>query len=299
MWTGPDRFRVGSIDITVVSDGKLALKAEGLFRDVPREEWQSQGKEVNEDGRIIVGMNSLVFRSAGKLILLDTGLGDKSSTLSAIGSPPVGENARLLRALDRHGIKREDVDIVINTHAHPDHLGWNTLVENGHLVPTFPNAKYWMTKTEWDFYTLPRRLEKYPYLGDNLRPILERGQVELADGEIDVTPEVRIVPSPGHTVGHACIMITSGQEVAVFLGDLMHHPAQMEHPEWVAAVDILPQQTTESRRRLIREAYRTDTVLVAVHSAYSGFGRMVQENGADRWVPLDPPGTQPKTAHAD
>ncbi len=289
MWAGPEIFRVGSIDVHVVSDGRLALRAESLFKDVPREEWQGAVPEADANGYLTVGMSCLVLRSAGKLILLDTGLGDKPSVKTSGVSATVGEAALLLRSLARHGIKREDIDIVVNSHAHPDHIGWNTTYENGALVPTFPNATYWMTKTEWDFFTLPRRMEKYEFLGDNLRPILERNQFELADGETDVTPEVRIMPSPGHTVGHACIMIHSAGEVAVFLGDLMHHPAHFEHPEWVNAVDILPQQTAESRRRLIREAYRQDTVLVACHSSYSGVGRIVNEGGQDRWVPLEPP----------
>ncbi|HEX2173120.1 MAG TPA: MBL fold metallo-hydrolase [Dehalococcoidia bacterium] len=290
MWVSPDKFRVGNIDVTAISDGKLALKPEGLFKDVPREEWQAEVKELDANGNVVVGMNSLVFRSAGKLILLDTGLGDKPSTVNATGSASGSpELSLLIKRLERHGIRREDIDVVINTHAHPDHIGWNTHLENGDLVPTFPNAKYWMTKSEWDFYTQPRRMERYQYLAENLKPILDRGQFELADGETDVTPEVRIIPSPGHTIGHACIMIHSAQEVAMFLGDLMHHPAHLEHPEWVNAVDYLPQQTPESRRHLIREAYRNDAVLVACHSSYSGFGRIVNENGSNRYVRLDPP----------
>ena len=292
MWVSPDKFRVGTIDVTAISDGKLALNPTGLFKEVPREEWQAEVKELDANGNVLVGMNSLVLRSGGRLILLDTGLGNKPTTLSATrsasGSP---ELSRLLTRLEQHGIGREDIDIVINTHAHPDHVGWNTLVENGQLVPTFPNAKYWMTRSEWEFYTQPRRMETYPYLAENLKPILERGQFELADGETDVTPEVRIIPSPGHTIGHACILIHSAREVAIFLGDLMHHPAHLEHPEWVNAVDYLPQQTPESRRTLIRQAYQTDAVLVACHSSYSGFGRLVNENGVDRYVPLDPPAT--------
>ena len=106
------------------------------------------------------------------------------------------------------------------------------------------------------------------------------GRVEFADGERSITSEVRMMPSPGHTVGHASVLVSSGGQTAVFLGDISHHPAHLTHPEWVTAYDIMPQMQRESRERLFKLAYEQQALLIQVHNAWPGIaGRLLDRNG--------------------
>jgi glyoxylase-like metal-dependent hydrolase (beta-lactamase superfamily II) len=134
-------------------------------------------------------------------------------------------------------------------------------------VPTFPNARYWVTKPEWDHWTTPEALAERPFLTRKLTPLKEHERLELADAdaEVEVAPGVRLVPAPGHTPGHVCVVLTSGQETAVYCGDLLHHVAQLEHPEWSPAFDLLPVLSAESRRRILEQALRNRAVLLTAH----------------------------------
>lgn len=271
------KFHVGSLELVCLTDGTTDLfPPEAMFPNVPMEELKANGV-INEDGKIIVGFNSLVVRSHGKLILVDTGWGDKPSK-------PFPGGGELWDNFRANGINPEEIDVVINTHGHPDHIGWNTRVVDGQIVPTFPRAKYYITKGDWDYYTDEEKLAAVPdwtqHTLDSLRALADSGQMELADGETPITPEVRMMPSPGHTVGHASVLLSSGNETAFFLGDIMHHPAQFNHPEWTNGFDILPELGRESREKLFRAAYEQQALVLQVHNAWpSVAGRLLDQDG--------------------
>lgn len=281
---GYQAFKVGSLEFYVVSDGTIELPAAVMFQGVATEDVRRVLPDFDPESSFVCGMNSILVRSDGKLILVDTGLGPKESTRSALNSKPGDDAGTLLQNLAALGVKPEDVDIVINTHAHADHIGWNTIERDGRLVPTFPNATYMMGKIEWDFYTTPRRLEKWAVLGENLGPIVESGRYAVADGETNVTSEVSIVPSPGHTVGHTCIVLRSGGEMAIHIADLIHHPAEFVHPEWISKVDFLPKETEESRRLFTKIALENNALLVGSHTPFPGAGRILSPDGQNTWL---------------
>jgi glyoxylase-like metal-dependent hydrolase (beta-lactamase superfamily II) len=170
-----------------------------------------------------------VIESQGKRIIVDTCIGNDK-----VRSNPEWNKLQLpfLQDLQKIGCSREAVDRVICTHLHIDHVGWNTMLKDGKWVPTFPNAKYLIGGTEWDFFS---RVDD-PFLkdpvDDSVRPVMAEGMSELVDEGYRITDEVWLESTPGHTPGHFAVRISSKDQNAVITGDLMHHPIQCRYPEW-------------------------------------------------------------------
>ena len=285
------RYRVGSLELVVLSDGTFRLDAGAVFGVVPRPMWEPVVEDLDESHRIGLGLNCLLLQSEGKTILIETGVGDKGR--ESWHASPLAEG-NLLSDLAAHGLRPEEVDIVINTHLHADHCGWNTryppVWRAGHdrkLVPTFPRARYFIQRGEWEAARHPNERTRATYLAENLTPLEESGQLELIEGETRVTPEVVVVPSPGHTEHHASVVITSGGEVALYVGDIAQHRVQMERLAWVSAFDVLPLVSLETKRGLMERAIRENALIVSVHLPFPGAGRVTTTpEGRRRWQPL-------------
>ena len=298
MTDGEGKYRVGSLELVVLSDGTFRLDAGAVFGVVPRPMWEPVVDDLDEHHRTSLGLNCLLLKSDGKTILIETGVGDKGRK-SWLASPL--EQGNLLSDLAAHGLRPEDVDIVINTHLHADHCGWNTRylpaeqggLAAGHesddkrLVPTFPRARYFIQRGEWEAARHPNERTRATYLAENLTPLEESGRLELVEGETRVTPEVTIIPSPGHTEHHASVVITSGGEVALYVGDIAQHRVQLERTAWVSAFDVLPLVSLETKRRLMERAVQENALVISVHLPFPGAGRMTMTpEGRRRWQPL-------------
>lgn len=285
------RYQIGSVDFAVVNDGTYWYDAGAVFGVVPRVMWERVSGPLDARYRIPLGLNCLLLRSRGKTILIETGVGGKPGDRDA-ATP--AEDGTLLDSLARLGVTPDEVDIVVNTHLHADHCGWNTRTEGGSdvLVPTFPNAKYVVSATEWRDATHPNERTRATYLARNLDPIADR--LELMDGEHQITDEVIFVPTPGHTEGHSTVVVRSGQEWGVYLGDLAQHAVQLERTPWVSGLDILPLVSLETKKRLMDECLEAGALVMFCHGAYPGVGRMTRTaEGYRKWVdvrPLDPDG---------
>lgn len=276
MGEGRNRLRLGALELLVVSDGTFQLDAGNLFGVVPRVTWEPLAGPLDEQHRLTMHLNSLVVRSGGGTVLIETGLGNKP------GNPYQG-GGRLLQNLAAEGIRPQEIDVVINTHLHADHCGWNTVLRDGVALPTFPSARYYLQHKEWEDATHPNERTRAAYLAHNLLPLEEAGQLELVDGERQVTPEVRILPNPGHTEGHAVVAITSGGETAVYLGDMAQHVTQLERFPWTTAFDVLPLVSLETKKRVITQAIEGNHLLIVPHLPFPGAGRIRMENGRRRW----------------
>jgi glyoxylase-like metal-dependent hydrolase (beta-lactamase superfamily II) len=282
----PARFEIGALRIDVVSDGYFLIDAAAVHGLVPRTLWEAIAGPPDDKNRVPVALNCLVVRDGRRTVLIDTGVGDKiDPALREKGYP--GNYGHLLRNLHALGVAPADVDLVINSHLHFDHCGWNTTRVHGAPIVTFPNARYVIQRGEWDAATHPNERTRATYLGDNLVPLDTSDQVDFVDGEHQLTPSIRLLPAPGHTADHMAVVLTSQGETAIYVGDLIHHESQYERPAWIAAVDVLPLVTLETKKRIVEQAYQSGALLLSPHVAYPGAGRIVERDGRRRYVPAE------------
>lgn len=263
---------IGSLQLIVLDDGSFPFPARLFFENVKEHVWR---KEVATDseGKIPVGHNYGLVKSAGELILMDTGYGDDTHG---------GRTGHLLEELGRAGYRADDVTIVVNTHAHGDHTSRNTLPDGSRRKPAFPNARYLLGRGDWDRFNGPDG--QMHHFGQNLRTIADLGMLILVDGALQLTPEVSLMPTPGHTPGHMSVLIESHGEMAIYLGDLFHHPLHFAHPGWVSCYDTDPAVTPVTRKRVLDMALEHDALLVCPHAAAPGLGRLERSSGAVRWT---------------
>ena len=281
----PARHRLGNLDLAILTDGTYYQDAGAVFGIVPRVMWERLGVELNERYQMPLGLNSLLLRSQGKTVLIETGVGDKERPLQQTRRDASGSLLDELRAL---GVAPEDVDVVINTHLHADHCGWNTRKDDaGAYVPTFPRATYLIQRAEWDAAIAPNERTRATYLAENVRPLEDAGRLDLVDGERRVTDEITIVPTPGHSHGHASVVLASGGESAVYLGDMIQHPAQLERAAWVSSFDIYPLEAMETKKTVVARAIAGRQLVVAVHCPFPGLGYMTETaDGKRKWNPI-------------
>ncbi len=295
-------YRVGSREVRVLSDGVIWLDAGAVFGLVPKVMWQRVTGETNELNQIPLALNCLLLESDGKTVLIETGQGNKDfEQTRRRGWEP--DHGKLIEDLARNGVRPADVDIVINTHLHNDHTGWNT-VENadGELAVTFPNARYYIQRGEWEDAMHPNERTRATYLPENLLPVEAAGQIEFIDGETQVTSDITMIETPGHTAEHASVVIANGGESAIYLGDMIQHQVQLERVAWLSAFDVLPLINLETKKRLIADAIKNRSLLVAVHNPFPGVGRMsAGERGRNVWTSEEPHATAepPEVARTD
>jgi len=253
-----------------------------MYGLVPRVLWE-RVTPPDPLNRVPMALTCLVIRSCGKTILVDTGYGSKLS-------PKQQHNVALERspglpaALGALGLTPADVDLVINTHLHSDHCGGNTTFVDGSVVPTYPRAEYWVQRLEWAEALFPNERTRATYLPENLRPIEPR--LRLLDGDTRVTPEVHCVVTRGHTRAHQSVIIESEGQMAIYLGDLAPYAVHIERLAWLAANDVEPLETLETKRSLRRLALERNALLFFEHDAHTIAGRLREENGDFTLLPV-------------
>jgi glyoxylase-like metal-dependent hydrolase (beta-lactamase superfamily II) len=280
----PASHRLGNLHLRILSDGTYYQDAGAVFGIVPRIMWERLGFTLNARHQMALGLNSLLVRSHGKNVLIETGVGEKERPLGQTER----RNGTLVDELHRVGVAPGEIDVVINTHLHADHCGWNTRrQQDGSWTATFPRARYLIQRAEWEAAINPNERTRATYLAENMRPLEESGQLELVDGERAVTEEITIVPAFGHSMGHAIVVLSSGGESAVYIGDMAQHPAQLERFAWVSSFDIYPLEAMETKRGVIERAIAERQLVVAVHADFPGLGRMMETDGKRKWVQVE------------
>ncbi|MBI4571253.1 MAG: MBL fold metallo-hydrolase [Chloroflexi bacterium] len=273
-----ERATVGNVEIVSVSDGLLPVHPSFLFSGVPPEMYsKALGGEPAPDGSLPITRGSFLVRSSGRTVLVDTGIGDKH---------PGARGGELLDNLAKLGVRPDEIDVVVNTHLHFDHVGWNCLGRDGAYVPTFPKAEYWIARAEWDFWTEERVLrEEGPHLASDVLPLKDSAQLRLVDGEAAITRELSLLPTPGHTPGHCSIAVASAGERAIILGDVAHHPLHLTR-FWVCAIDELPRLSRRTKRAIAERLIAEGALAAAGHFTPNPFGHLVLVDGRRVWRPL-------------
>jgi glyoxylase-like metal-dependent hydrolase (beta-lactamase superfamily II) len=238
--------------------------------------------------RLISSIHSWVLKTRHHTILIDTCVGNhkhrpEQPRFHMLDRPYM---ANLAAA----GIRPEEVDFVMCTHLHVDHVGWNTRLENGRWVPTFPNAKYVFSKTDRDYFDPTRgeggKQEKHALVfNDSVLPIIEAKQDLVVDGTQALGDNMVISPAPGHSPGHVVITVKSGGTEAMFVGDVMHHPMQIHQPEWSSAFCSDPAEARRSRRKVLEHAASAGTILYPAHFAGPHIARVGDVGGRFRFLP--------------
>jgi glyoxylase-like metal-dependent hydrolase (beta-lactamase superfamily II) len=266
-----ERFAVGAIDCQIVPDGVAMYEPADLATGVPADQIiAALTVGVDDKGEIAVPYNCLLIRAGGRIVLVDTGLG-------AEGASQFGEPAgHLMDSLAASGIAAGQIDQVIISHAHLDHIGGLTVAAGGRRVPVFARARHYFWQAEWDFWTSSEGLAQVPdELADaartHLPPLHQAGLVELVSRETEVLPGVRLLPAAGHTAGHMVVALTSGDGGALYLGDAVLDEANFAHPDWVSVYEWNPDMAVATRTALIEKAIAEDWLLIAFHLAARGY----------------------------
>ncbi|MBQ11255.1 MAG: hypothetical protein CMJ45_06890 [Planctomyces sp.] len=276
------KINIGNVEITSLSDGVLEFDLCNFFPEIPQEDWQPYHDYLTADEHVRFNLACFLIRSDGQTIAVDTGLGPKPADAP---ETPWGE---LLNDLAAQGLRPEDVDKVVMTHAHRDHIGWNVRSQDGKVVPTFPNAKYYLSGIDWDACHNPDLIaERFPNAPECLYPLEDMGILELMEGEYAITSELTTLPTPGHTPGHMSIMISSQGQRGLVLGDVLHNVVQAHETDWVSRADIDPETTRITRRSLMEQLEQDGTTIAAVHLPAPGFGKILRADGRRYWQALD------------
>src|SRR2546426_2390476 len=272
MNTPMHRLTLGVFDLTAISDGIYHLDGGVFFGVVPKVMWERKVK-ADEKNLVPSGLNSVVVRTSKKTVLIETGLGNK---LPERLVKNYGQPSELLTNLTAAGISPEDIDIVINTHLHFDHCGWNTVRRGDKFVATFPNAKYYVQEKEWDHACLQLERDAISYMSRNYDPLLESGQMVLLSGDLELLPGISVKGFPGHTANMQAVIVESNgggdaKKTACYISDLIPTSAHLDLT-WVMAFDLFPLQTIESRKRYYAEAIPERWLTVFTHDDPTPWG---------------------------
>jgi glyoxylase-like metal-dependent hydrolase (beta-lactamase superfamily II) len=251
---------LGDFELSIFSDGTYPLDGGAFFGVVPKIMW-SRKVASDERNYVTSGLNSLLIRTGRQNVLVETGMGNK---LSERMVKFYGQPAQLLPNLAAAGIAPEDIDIVINTHLHFDHCGWNTIRKDGKIAPTFPRARYYAPEGEWQYARKPSERDSISYIPDNYDPLVQSGQMTLLKGGEEVIPGVSVQTFPGHTANMQAVIVESGNRAACYISDLIPTTAHLDLT-WGMGFDLYPLQTIDSKKRYYAKAIPEKWLTVFTH----------------------------------
>ena len=253
--------------------GEFLVDGGGCFGLVPKLIWQEL-RPPDELNRFPFALNSLLILSEGQTIVVDTGYGtrltDKQSQIIGLQRP----DGDLLADLERHNVRANDVDIVINTHLHGDHCAGNTRFDDGKIVPTFPTAKYMIQRLEWADAVTPNERTRATYMLDNYLPLFGTEQLVMMNGNTTITGEVSTAIARGHTRAQQMVIIRSQGETALFVADMASLHYHLERLAWVASYDVEPLESIETKRFWQQWIVENDALVIFQHDTEVTAGRL-------------------------
>ena len=286
-----------SVECLVESAGK-SFHPEFLFPDFApsiiseHEYWLLPRFIDHNSGRLLMSIHTYIIRTPDYICLVDTCVGNcKQRPSTPAWNDRQGPWLQNLKSL---GISPEDVDYVVCTHLHVDHVGWNTVFRDGIWVPTFPNARYLFHRIEYEFWQENISLDPAARSGandecfaDSVTPVVQAGQAVLVESDHVIDRRLCFEASPGHTPGHICLNLQSGGKDVAFTGDLMHHPIQVACPDWNSRFCVDPELARDSRYAYLHDCAEKEKLVLAAHFASPTLGKVVPEKKGFRFAAVD------------
>jgi glyoxylase-like metal-dependent hydrolase (beta-lactamase superfamily II) len=255
----PIRTTIGDFELTALSDGIYYLDGGAFFGVIPKTLW-SRKVTADEKNLVPTGLNSVLVRTGDKNVLIESGIGNKLPEKMA---QIFGQPAELLDNLSKAGLSPDQIDIVINSHLHFDHCGWNTIREKGVIKATFPRATYYAQEAEWK-HAHENQRDGISYFAENYDPLVESGHMKLLRGDEEILPGIAVQVFPGHTRDMQAIIIQSGSKTACYISDLIPTSAHLDL-NWVMAFDLYPVESVESRKRYYARALPENWLTMFTH----------------------------------
>jgi glyoxylase-like metal-dependent hydrolase (beta-lactamase superfamily II) len=277
------QWKIGDVRITKVVEHELPIPLNGLLVDVAdaviaRNQWLAPDF-LTPEGLGKLSIHALVIDTGEQRILVDTCVGNLREGLVMPAMP-----SDLPAALAEAGYAVGDIDTVVCTHLHFDHVGWNTRLIDGQWVPTFPNARYLIGRTEWEHWQVTDGAYSNN-LSDTVQPVVDAGAVDFVETDHQVCPQVRLTPTPGHTPGHVSVVISSGGQSAFITGDMAHHPIQFSEPDIAAPADSDSPLAARTRRGFLADRVADGALVIGTHFGGPSAGRIIAAGGAWRLSP--------------
>ncbi|SHF61848.1 MBL fold metallo-hydrolase [Streptoalloteichus hindustanus] len=283
---------LGDVAVTRVVEyhGPVGMSPQTFFPDSPEKAWRDNESWLAPDfldptaNGCVSALQTWVLRSQGKTILVDTGAGNHKERSETPRWHHL--NTDFLDNLARAGVRPEDVDLVVNTHLHVDHVGWNTRLDGDTWVPTFPNATYLIPRADFDFWNpanghKPGKVDGWRNVfEDSVAPVHEAGQTLLWDNSHAIDANLRLDLAPGHTPGSSVLTLESGGDRALFVGDVLHNPVQIVAPDTNSCFCEDPAEARATRRRLLGRASDTNALVLPAHLAGHGAAEVVRKGDA-------------------
>lgn len=276
-------MKLGRFDLTSLSDGTFRLDGGAMFGVVPKPLWERRSP-ADARNRIGLAMRPLLVRAGAETILIDAGIGE------ALGPKEVeiyglDHTEHLDHALASAGLSAADIDLVIATHLHFDHVGGFTTRVDGVLRPRFPRARYVINRHEWDDATHPHERNQASYLPDTFVPLREAGVVDFVDDDVEVRPGIRLERTGGHTQHHQLVRLSSEGQTALYVADLMPTTAHLDEP-WIMGYDLYPVETLMAKKAMLAEAIKGEYVIFFEHDPATPAGVIRAEGRRKRVEPL-------------
>lgn len=275
------KWQVGDVKVTQIVELTTASLGPHLLPQATPElmadiEWMTPF--VDDRHRLVLSMHALVVESQGQTIVVDTCVGNDKQRSYPKWNHMQGD---FLTKFETAGFTTGQIDSVLCTHMHVDHVGWNTRLVDGKWVPTFANADYLFAEDEWNHWRVEAQ-EYGPVIEDSVQPIFDAGRAVLVQGNHRVTDEVVLEPTPGHTPGHVSVHITSRGEEAVITGDMIHHPCQINSPDWSTTADTDQDLSRNTRHSFIDRYADCPVLIIGTHFAGPTAGNIVTDGDTFR-----------------
>jgi glyoxylase-like metal-dependent hydrolase (beta-lactamase superfamily II) len=280
-------WKIGRVSITRIVESEVQVPISAMLPAATPQAMTGhrhwlQPYFLDTDDNIRISFQSLIVESMDKTIVVDTCIGEHGDPF-APDRPAV---SRFLTDLAAAGFARESVDVVLCTHLHYDHVGWNTMKVDGHWVTTFPNARYLFAKQEYEYWRSEPAVLAAGNFNDAVRAVFDCGQADLVACDHRLTGEVVLVPTPGHSPGHVSVLIESDGKRALITGDMTHHPVQWAEPDWsLPMVDFDSTQAARTRRAMAIRCAGSDTLVIGTHYPAPTAGLLEDTNEGVRFYP--------------